>query len=131
MAKLSQLKERNSKIEKGAWVKDLPNLQDFGIAVKVKGYGCTAHLRALSDEFADWTAEMRADRDLVDEAEGRLMAQNLLLDWKGVDDLPFNPENAKRVMTDPDLVIFRGGIDWATRTVARNGQETLEADAKN
>jgi hypothetical protein len=130
MAKLAQIKDRNSKIEKGAWVKDLPNLQDLGVAVQVRGYGNSDHLRVTGEEYAKLSEEQRKDKELTYEIDGRLIVQTLLLDWKGIDDLPFNAANAKRAMTDPDLAILRGAIDFATKTVAQNGHETLEADAK-
>ncbi len=131
MAKLSQIKERNSKIEKGAWVSDLPNLGGLGISVKVRGYGNTAHMRAIADEYGDLSKEQRENPELRTEIDGRIIAKTILLDWAGIDDMKYTPENVKKVMTDPDLTLLRAGIDWASKTVSENGRDKLEADAKN
>jgi hypothetical protein len=130
MAKLSELKGLNSKIEKGAWVKDLPNLQKLGVAVKVRGYGNSDHMKAMGDAYADMSAEDRENPDIRYQIDGRLIAQTLLLDWKGIEDFPFTPANVKTVMTDPELRIFRAGIDFATKVVAEQGVDKLEKDTK-
>ena len=99
--------------------------------MKVRGYGSTQHMRAMADAYADMPQEQRDNPDIRYEIEGDCMAKTLILDWAGIDDLKFSPENAKKVVSDPDLRIFRAGIDWATKTVAQNGRANLEADAKN
>lgn len=131
MAKLKQITDLNDKIEKGAWVKDLPNLQGLGISVKVRGYGNTMHMRAIGEAYSKLSEKERLDEDVTYEIDGDIMVKTLLLDWTGIDDLKFSPENAKKAMSDPNLRILRAGIDWATKTVAQNGHEKLEADAKN
>jgi hypothetical protein len=131
MANIGQLKDRNSKIERGAWVKDLPNLQDLGIAVKVKAYGSTEHARAMGDAYGKLTLDERANSVITDEIDDTMIVKHLLLDWSGLDDMPYSIENAFKVMTDPDFLIMKAGIRWATMSVAQNGHDTLEADAKN
>ena len=130
MAKLSELKSVNAKIEKGAWVTDLPNLQRYGISVKVRGYGNFDHMRAMAEAYGDLPTEERENPDVRYEIDGRLMAQTMIVDWKGVEDFPCNPVNIKTVMSDPELRIFRAGIDWATKVVAEQGVDKLEADTK-
>jgi hypothetical protein len=84
----------------------------------------------MGDAYADMSAEDRENPDIRYQIDGRLIAQTLLLDWKGIEDFPFTPANVKTVMTDPELRIFRAGIDFATKVVAEQGVDKLEKDTK-
>jgi hypothetical protein len=56
------------------------------------------------------------------------MAKTILLDWKGLDDMPCTPENIDKAL---DLRVFRQAVRLASRMVSGRGRENLEDDAKN
>jgi hypothetical protein len=124
--KLGEIKNVTSKIEQGAWVKDLPNLP--GVAVRVRGYGNSDYRRKLAKLRPQMLSDDPAEQEALD---ARLMAETILVDWDGIDDTPYSPETAKTLLADPDLAAFRMGVNYAASVVAREGQQTLEADAKN
>jgi hypothetical protein len=71
------------------------------------------------------------DIAVVEALETRLMQETLLVDWSGIDDAPFSPENVKLLLTEPDFAAFRAGVRYAASVVAQQGRESLEAAAKN
>jgi hypothetical protein len=123
--KLGDIKQATSKIEQGAWVKDLPNLP--GVSVRVRGYGNSDYRRLLAKlrpQFSDDPVEQ-------EKVDNRLLAETILLDWDGIDDTPYSPETARELLADPDLAVLRMGVNYAASVVVKEGQAAIEADLKN
>jgi hypothetical protein len=121
-------KDVTAKIEHGAWVKGIPNLP--GLALKVRGIGNSDYRRLLMKLRADLSPDEIADEKKQAEMDARLMQETILVGWDGMED-PFTPEHVKTWLTDPELAVFRSGVVYAASTVAQDGRESLEADAKN
>lgn len=127
--KLSDIKAVTHKIEQGAWVSDLPNLP--GISVKVRGYGNSDYRRLLTKLRAGMSAEESNDPFQQEQLDARLLYETILIDWHGIDDMPFSAENAETLLSDPDMAVFRMGVNYAASVVARDGQIIVEEAAKN
>lgn len=127
--KLSEIKSVSQKIEQGAWVRDLPNLP--GVAVKVRGYGNTDYRRVLLKLRGELSQEQLKDDAAQDAVQVRLLHETILEDWSGIEDAAYSPALAQKLLSDPDLAVFRSGVEYAAGVVARDGQIALEADAKN
>jgi len=130
MAKFSDLQARNSKIEKGAWVEELPNLSDLGIKVRVRGYGNSDHRKFMAELYSEVSDEDRTKPEVEFAIHTELITRTILLEWTGMDDFPFNPKNVKIALTDPSVAILRTAIDFASKTVGQSGVEKLEAAVK-
>lgn len=135
--KLSSLEIDSAKIEAGAWVSRIPGLP--GISLKVRGRQNT-----LSKAFRAKALEAipRAERitglseAVSDKIDLDDLVENVLLDWSGFEDdagapLPFTKDLARRYLADPDYVILRGAIEYASGVVADIGAASLEADLGN
>jgi hypothetical protein len=116
------------KIESGAWVKNIPNLP--GLALKVRGLGNSDYRRLLMKIRADLSPDEIADEGKQAEVDAKLLQETILVGWDGMED-EFTPDNVRTWLTDPELAVFRSGVVYAASTVAQDGRETLEADAKN
>lgn len=130
MAKIADIRGLNTRIEKGAWVENMPNLTGLGIKVRVRGFANTDHRKLMGELYADVSDEDRKNPESEKGRQNELIARTLLLDWKGLEDFPYNEKNVKLALTDPSLSILREGIDFASKTVAQSGVEKLEADVK-
>jgi hypothetical protein len=101
-----------------------------GLALKVRGIGNSDYRRLLMKLRADLSPDEIADEKKQAEMDARLMQETILVGWDGMED-PFTPEHVKTWLTDPELAVFRSGVVYAASTVAQDGRESLEADAKN
>lgn len=127
--KLSEVKATGTRIEHGAWVDDLPNLP--GVAVKVRGAFNSDYNALFSKLAKQYSADELKNDDVQTEIDNDLLLQTILVDWSGIEDFPFNADNARVAVTDPELVIFRRAINYAANNVARLGRASLEEAAKN
>jgi hypothetical protein len=127
--KLNAIKGVTRKIEQGAWVRELPNLP--GVAVKVRGYGNSDYRRLLAKLRASMTADAVADPAEQEKMDGVLMQDTILIDWDGIEDFPFSPDNARQILSDPELAAFRMGVNYAASVVAREGTESAKEAEKN
>jgi hypothetical protein len=130
MAKFAEIQSLNSKIEKGAWVDNLPNLAGYGIKFRVRGYGNSDHRKLMGELYSDLSEEERSKPEVEFAIHTELITKTILLEWTGMDDFPFNPKNVKIALTDPSVAILRTAIDFASKTVGQSGQEKLESAVK-
>lgn len=112
--------------EKGAWVDNLRNLN--GVAFKVRAEMNSDHERIFSELWAKLPADKRDDPELTEAIDKECIERAILLDWRGIDGFPCDPENVRKAL---EVRTFRQAIVQASRTVASRGRETLETDAKN
>jgi len=112
----------------GAWV----DIGD-GSSVLVARNG-NKNSRALSKQLvAPHKVALRNDKlpdDVLEKITIQVMAQTILLDWKGIDEagqpVPYTVENARRLLTDyPD---FRDQVSGIASDM-RNYQDQEEAEA--
>ncbi|MBS7532128.1 hypothetical protein KHC28_00415 [Ancylobacter sonchi] len=136
--KLSSLKSGVKKSTIGAWVRDIPidGMQD--LALKVRGNRNIDAQRMRGDLLAALPDDERKDLPAAKSEEIALtvLSEAVLVDWNLTDDdgeaIPFSPEAAREIMTDPDIgSVFRDAVAYAGAVVAERGAENLEADVKN
>lgn len=132
--KLSALKIDASKLERGDWVGDIPDLGD--IRLKVRGIGNADHRRRRGELYAALPRGKRKDVAALDAIDVQLLVETILIGWENVLDdhdepIPYSAETATRLLGDPDLAVFRAGVVWAASVVAERAEESVEADAGN
>ena len=127
--KLQDARDITTKIEQGAWVRNLPNLP--GVAVKVRGWGNSDHRRIRAKMATETPPEQLSDPQIQDALQARAILETILVDWSGFDDCPFTRENAEMVLHDSTLAVIRAGIEYAAGTVALEGKASLDDDVKN
>ncbi len=127
--KLQEARDITTKIEQGAWVKNLPNLP--GVAVKVRGWGNSDHRRIRAKMATETPPEQLSDPVIQDALQARAIVDTILVDWKGFDDCPYSKEKADEIIHDSTLAVIRAAVEYAAGTVALEGKASLEDDVKN
>lgn len=127
--KIDQIKAVTHKIEQGAWVDELPNLP--GVAVKTRGTFNSDHSRLLNKLRSQHTPEQLLTDEVQDAIELRVLHETILIDWAGIEDATYDPGVALKILSDPDLAVFRRAVAYAGNVVAREGRASLERDTKN
>lgn len=141
--KLSAMKINSAAIEQGEWVgskhgSPIPDMGDLNL--KVRGIG-NADFRVLQSKLFDGTPRNeRPNGRLLPKAAERVtvecLVETILIDWDGVQDdqgepLPFNKDLARKILSDPDLRLFREAVMWASAQVGELRAGDSEAAAKN
>lgn len=124
--KFDDLVKIDERADKGAWIDTLRNLP--GVKLKVRGEMNADHEKALAELWSKLPSDKRDDPAEAERIETEALAAAILVDWDGLEDTPFTPENATRALA---LRTFRQEVIFASRIVASRGSLTLEADAKN
>lgn len=127
--KLSEIKDTGRRIEKGAWVGNLPNLP--GVSVKVRGAFNSDYNKRFAELAAKYSPEELKDEAIQTSIDNDLLIETILEDWHGIDDFEFSKENALTVLTDEDLKILKRGVNYAANNVAQLGRDSIEDAAKN
>lgn len=125
------------KREQGAWVKDIPNLDD--LELKVRGRNNRDWARMEQKLTAAVPRHRRLNGMEWEEQQkitNTLLLNTSLLDWRGLkngngEEIPYSKELARKYLTDPRYERFAEGCFWAAVFVAEIGQAEVEADAKN
>lgn len=109
----------------GEWIKDIPGLGD--IELKVRGSNTPQFRLAQAKAQRAIPREARReggmlDPEAADAALGRALVEGVLIDWRNVTlgeaAVPFSPETAEKLLSDPEMAIFRDGVAWAADLVA-------------
>lgn len=125
------------KIEKGAWVENIPGLGD--IRLKVRGYNNSdwrriQRERTLAVPRSKWV-NGRITTAEEDHIEAICLRDAGILDWENVTQggapVPYSKDAAEKFLTEPKLRAFRDGSLWACHTVGDLDAESVETDAKN
>lgn len=136
--KLSELKVDAVKVEQGAWVDNIPELE--GLRLKVRGANNKDWRKLQARLISAIPRQKRVGGQLDPAEQDRIMAivlrDTCLLDWDGLegDDgkpLPYTKESAEQFLTDPQYAKFREGVTWAATVVGEQRDAVLEKDAKN
>ncbi|NVO13902.1 MAG: hypothetical protein HXX10_07685 [Rhodoplanes sp.] len=135
--RLSDIKVDSAAIERGDWVDNIPELSD--LRLKVRGDN-NSDYRALSGRLQRaLPAGQRSDGlapDVADKITVELLHKTVLLDWSGLVDaagvaVPYTPELALSLLSDPDFRNFRYGVAWAAAVVASRRKAEQDAAVKN
>ncbi len=136
--KLSNLKVNSARLEKGAWVGDIPEMGE--LRLKVRGFGNADDKRIQAREIERIPRHLRVRGKISDEAQDAIMNARikgaLLVDWEGLTDdgdqpLKLEPGLLDQVLSDPDFGKLRTAIIWAASIVAEDDAEGAKGDAKN
>lgn len=116
MSNLYEMFETNPVLEEdGVWVKITE-----GLEIKISALGNKKHLAVLEKLKKPYKAQYR--RDLMDpekdeEIHCRAMAEAVILDWRGEGwkdkegkSLPYSPDNAFKILSDPAMKGFKADI---------------------
>ncbi|ACL59903.1 hypothetical protein [Methylobacterium nodulans] len=133
--KLKAFKTNSALLEQGRWVDDIP--ESGNLRLRVRGLG-NVDYRTLLDRLVDAIPREKRLRGIDprerDRVTGEAMAQTILLDWDNLyeDDaeqvkIPYSPELAKELLTNPDYARFYRAVLWAANLVA----DESEADLKD
>ena len=105
--------------DKGVWCDITPSCSCL-----IGRYGNTGHKEAIkrlvkhNKTFID---KGTMDNDLAERMLGDIMAEHILLDWKGMlngdKELPYDKETAKLVLADPELYEFREWVEAQSKNI--------------
>jgi len=136
--RLKDVKVDIEKVEQGAWVENIPELE--GLRVKVRGAN-NKDWRKLQARLIQSIPRPKRiagqiDPDELDRINGRLLLETCLLDWSGLegDDgkpLPYSKETAKDLLNDPQYARFRDGVLWAANIVGEQNETEVKDVVKN
>ena len=134
--KLSSLKTDLSKEREGDWMPALDIDPSVQYLVRSTNY---PPFRIARDAYSAKLARKYGDRvpdDELAEVYGKLAVEHLLLDWRGfVDDvgadIPFTPEKAREILTNPEYKLVRGSIYAAAMRVGTQEVEFVGEAVKN
>lgn len=139
--KRSAIRMNSRAIARGeaGWIDGIPGMEDLRLKVRAMG---NDDFQRRYDELA--RAIPRSERDsegrLSPDQDRRLTARiycdTILCDWDGFteDDgtpVPFSPEEARKVLDDPDFADFSAAVGWAARKRAAELSADTEAAAGN
>jgi hypothetical protein len=127
--KLKEIRETTKKLEDGAWVQDLPNLP--GVAIKARGTFNSDYNRLFQKLRNKLNQAELMDDTVNEEIETQLLVETILLDWKGIDDAPFDKAKVADLLREPELAVLRRACVYAGNVVVREGKAELETTTKN
>lgn len=137
--KLSDAAIDVDKVENGAWVENLPEMD--GLRIKVRGLW-NSQWRKMSDKLMQAVPRNRRlngnldveDRERIYNA---CLRETCLIDWDGLfeDDgvtpIPYSKQMAATLMNDPQYRKFREAVSTAAQNVGEKQAHELEEDAGN
>lgn len=135
---ISSFKRDSASVEAGQWVSDIPGMGDARLRVRGLNSRTVIALRARKERKAtrdererDGTLKPAAARAVL----GEVLHEAVLLEWDGLTDdgkpFPYDPDVARKWLTDPDFEPFADAVVWAAQIVDRGGADDREALAKN
>lgn len=135
---INSLKRDSSKVEAGQWVDDIPGFEDIRLRVRGLSSPTATALRSRKERKVPRDQRER-DGSLKPSVGlpllGEVLCEAVLLDWDGITDggkpVPYDPELAKKWLTDPDFIAFADAVTWAARMVDQGTAETREELEKN
>ncbi len=124
--RLADMKVDSNAIENGVWIGNIPDMGS--LRLKVRGVGNAAHQAEQTKLYAATPRSEKTGGRLSPAASDRIMAHCLakatLLDWEGIegDDgqpLPYSPETALTLLSDPAYRVLRDAVLWASGQVGQ------------
>jgi hypothetical protein len=129
--RLKSLKADLNKEREGDWV-SYPDFGDPDVAFKVRAM-TNPDFQAKFDREVMKLAQKHGQsvpRDERDRALGQLMAEEILLDWRGLDE-PYSPEMAMDLLTDPAYRELRVAVESCAMRLTRLKVDFVETEGKN
>lgn len=131
--KLNDIRLDLEAIENGVWIDNIPKCGT--LRLKVRG-ARSKKWREVSRNIVEVSRLSGPSEDDAEKYMTALYLQAGLVDWDGVerDDgepIKFNVTDAEKILTDPSLVFFREGVQWAIDRASDRRLAQREADAKN
>lgn len=135
---LELLKVDDVEIENGAWISDIPEMDD--LELRVRGFGSKAYTDFVTKRVKALPRNARARdgsvlpafmKPILEDA----LVETILLDWRnlksGGSALPCSKDVAARIIKDPKLRAFRSAVEWAGNAVGKqNGEDDSDTVAK-
>ena len=130
--KLSQIKINPAAEENGRWM-DANGL--YGVAVKVRGMNNSA-ARAARTKIQEGFARKKMSDAEAERAQVELIADTILIDWRGVENddgtaLICDREAKIAILSNPEMRLFREAVLLAASLVGEDELAAKEQDAKN
>ena len=130
---LKDIKVDSSKSEEGVWIEI-----DDGAELKIARQQNKNYVREMNKEFAARKIKLkslgRLDSLVLREITLRIAAKTILLDWKGLfegdKELKYSPEEAMRLMIDPDYQEFQNLVLELSDDAEHFRKEEIEESAK-
>lgn len=136
--KLSEAKTDVARVEQGAWVDKIPELE--GLRLKVRGSN-NKDWRKLQLRLYNAVPRKKRMGGSLDPAEqdritNTCLVNTCLLDWDGLEDdegkpIPFSKETAAKILNDEQYARLRDGVLWAATVVGQEDEAAIEDDAGN
>ena len=136
--KLSEVAVDTRRVETGDWVDNIPEME--GLRLKVRGSQNRDWRRLQARLLTAVPRKKRPGGQIdIEESEriiNQCLVQTSLLDWDGLfgDDgkpVPFSPQMAEKLCTDPDYRRFRDACLYAANLVGEQNQQDIEDAAGN
>lgn len=113
----------------GRWIGEIPDMGDLELLVR--GFDCEAARRVRENRLRSWLrgvhphSPLREPPQYVrDQAVTVSLQQAILLDWRNLTDkgeaVPYSPEMAGRLLTEPQWRPFRLAVIWAADLVGKS-----------
>lgn len=130
---ISALKRDSKQVEAGTWINDIPSMGDLRLRVRGMSSPTVAALRARKERKAtreEREPDGRLKADVALRIFGEVLHEAVLLEWDGLTQegrpLPYDPELAKKWLTDPDYLPFADAVTYAAGVVDRGFAATKE-----
>lgn len=130
--KLSQIKVNAQAEENGRW---MPASGLFGVQIKVRGLNNSA-ARAARAKIQESFARKKMSDAEAEQAQVELIADTILIDWRGVENddgtaLICDREAKIAILSNPEMRLFREAVLLAASLVGEDELAAKEQDAKN
>ena len=130
--KLSQIKVNAQAEENGRW---MPASGLFGVQIKVRGLNNSA-ARAARAKIQESFARKKMSDAEAEQAQVELIADTILIDWRGVENddgtaLICDREAKIAILSNPEMRLFREAVMLASSLVGEDDLAAKEQDAKN
>ena len=125
----------------GDWVDIPPELfaDGDGVLLKVRAFSYQPYQIARNKIVQKWSRSYGREPiplDVAFKADGKLYADFILLDWKGLDGddgkpMPYTKEMAEDLLTNPEFRIFQNAVQYAAGKIMLIAAEETKAELKN
>lgn len=131
---INSVKRDSGAIAAGQWVSEIPEMGE--LRLKVRGWSSVEVVKARSRKERAIPRGLR-DRngaipvDIQVRITSELLAEVVLLDWDGLTSgkkkVPYDAEQAKVWLTNPDYIAFADAVAFAAAAVDRGEYDEVEA----
>lgn len=133
VVKLASLKADLELEEKGEWQQALEIIPDTDVFFRVSSINLPAYAMArdiLQQRWARVYKKTPVPEHVINAEIGRLFAIHLLHEWKGFD-VPYSPETALELLSDPANRTIIKAVEVCATQVAQIEIEFVEIEVKN